>query len=167
MKKVVYILTLAVAMTMAACNTANESSASKSSNASGENVEASASVTNNEVSTEVASQEADMSTLNAAVQPNGNQANLATPKQEPKAPFSAEDAVKYKEGIKVVKEYGDEVNKCVDAKLNGKVIDEATKQRIAEIQKKLNELEKAGKLNQQLLELKMVSDDVYNKVKVK
>ena len=48
--------------------------------------------------------------------------------------------------------------------MSGKAIDDAAKQRIAELQNKLGELEKAGKMNQQLLDLKKVNDDVYNKV---
>ena len=100
----------------------------------------------------------------AAAQPGDANVTPAKPQQAPKAPFSAEDAVKYKEGIKLVKEYSEELNKCVEAKMSGKAIDDAAKQRIAELQNKLGELEKAGKMNQQLLDLKKVNDDVYNKV---
>ena len=114
-------------------------------------------------------QDVEMATPEAAAQPsNGNVSAKATPQQPPKAPpFSAEDAVKYKEGIKLVKDYSDELNKCVEAKMNGGAIDDAAKQRITEIQNKLTELEKAGKMNKQLIELKKVSDDVYKKVLAK
>lgn len=165
MKKVVYFLTLAVAMSLAACNSENGAS-SKSSDGEMIVTETSAASVG-EVAT--SAQNGEMATPEAAAQPsNGSASANAAPQQPPKAtPFSAEDAVKYKEGIKLVKEYSDELNKCVDAKMNGGAIDEATKQRITEIQNKLTELEKAGKMNKQLVELKKVSDDVYKKVLAK
>lgn len=165
MKKVVYFLTLAVAMSLAACNSENGTS-SKSSDAEMIVTETST-VSVGEVA--ASAQDGEKATPEAAVQPSkGNVSAKATPQQPPKAPpFSAEDAVKYKEGIKLVKDYSDELNKCVEAKMNGGAIDDAAKQRITEIQNKLAELEKAGKMNKQLLELKKVSDDVYKKVLAK
>lgn len=163
MKKVVYFLTLAVAMSLMACNSDNGAS-SKSSDGEMVVTETS-SASGGEVSGPA--QGGEVATPEPAAQPNGDNAKAAPQLPQPKAPFSAEDAVKYKEGIKLVKEYSDELNKCVDAKMNGGAIDEAMKQRITEIQNKLSDLEKAGKLNQQLIELKKVSDDVYNKVLAK
>ena len=165
MKKVVYFLTLAVAMSLMACNSGNGAS-SKSSDGEMIVTETSAASVG-EVA--ASAQDGEMATPEAAAQPsNGNVSAKATPQQPPKAPpFSAEDAVKYKEGIKLVKDYSDELNKCVEAKMNGGAIDEAAQQRITEIQNKLTELEKAGKMNKQLLELKKVSDDVYKKVLAK
>lgn len=163
MKKVVYFLTLAVAMSLMACNSDNGAS-SKSSDGEMVVTETS-SASGGEVSG--SAQGGEVATPGPAAQPNGDNAKAAPQLPQPKAPFSAEDAVKYKEGIKLVKEYSDELNKCVDAKMNGGAIDEAMKQRITEIQNKLSDLEKAGKLNQQLIELKKVSDDVYNKVLAK
>lgn len=167
MKKVVYILTLALAMSLAACNNGKESSKASSDNASDGMVVISTSAANEEAAAEATVQDGNASTPGEAAQPNGNQANPAQPSPAPKAPFSAEDAVKYKDGIKLVKDYSDELNKCIEAKTSGKEIDKATIQRISEIQKQLNELEKAGKMNQQLIDLKKVSDDVYNKVMAK
>ena len=164
MKKVVYILTLAVAMTLAACNGSNEASTSGTEVKSGETVAPSASATNENSPATVEAQSDNVPAGDAAAQPGDAKVSPASPQQPPKAPISAEDAVKYKEGIKLVKEYSEEINKCVDAKMSGKAIDDAAKQRITELQSKLSELEKAGKMNQQLLELKKVSDDVYNKV---
>lgn len=163
MKKVVYFLTLAVAMSLMACNSDNGAS-SKSSDGEMVVTETS-SASRGEVSG--SAQGGEVATPGPAAQPNGDNAKAAPQLPQPKAPFSAEDAVKYKEGIKLVKEYSDELNKCVDAKMNGGAIDEAMKQRITEIQNKLSDLEKAGKLNHQLIELKKVSDDVYNKVLAK
>lgn len=163
MKKVVYILTLAVAMTLAACNGSNEASTSSTDVKSGKTVAPSASAIN-DVAPATDGGQGNVSVAGDAAQPSGTTVSPASPQQPPKAPISAEDAVKYKEGIKLVKEYSEEINKCVDAKMSGKAIDDAAKQRITELQSKLSELEKAGKMNQQLLELKKVSDDVYNKV---
>ena len=164
MKKVVFILALAVAMTLAACNGSNEASTSGTEVKSGETVAPSASATNENSPATVEAQSDNVPAGDAAAQPGDAKVSPASPQQPPKAPISAEDAVKYKEGIKLVKEYSEEINKCVDAKMSGKAIDDAAKQRITELQSKLSELEKAGKMNQQLLELKKVSDDVYNKV---
>lgn len=164
MKKVVYILTLAVAMTLAACNGSNEASTSGTEVKSGETVAPSASATNENSPATVEAQSDNVPAGDAAAQPGDAKVSPASPQQPPKAPISAEDAVKYKEGIKLVKEYSEEINKCVEAKMSGKAIDDAAKQRITELQSKLSELEKARKMNQQLLELKKVSDDVYNKV---
>ena len=158
MKKVVYILTLAVAMSLAACNTANESSVSKSGDASGDKAVTATSAANEEVASV---QDSNVETSDVAAQPNASQPKM----QPPKAPFTPEEAAKFKEGIELVKTYSDELNKCVDAKMSGKAIDEATKKRITEIQNQLDELEKAGKMNKKLIELKKVSDDVYNKIK--
>ena len=165
MKNVVYFLTLAVAMSLMACNSGNGVS-SKSSDGEMIVTETSAASVG-EVA--ASAQDVEMATPEAAAMPNNGNASANTaPQQPPKAsPFSAEDAVKYKEGIKLVKEYSDELNKCVDAKMNGGAIDDAAKQRITEIQNKLTELEKAGKMNKQLIELKKVSDDVYKKVLAK
>ena len=124
----------------------------------------SASATNENSPATVEAQSDNVPAGDAAAQPGDAKVSPASPQQPPKAPISAEDAVKYKEGIKLVKEYSEEINKCVDAKMSGKAIDDAAKQRITELQSKLGELEKAGKMNRQLLELKKVSDDVYNKV---
>ena len=162
MKKVVFIL--AVAMTLAACNGSNEASTSSTEVKSGETVAPSTSATNENSPATVEAQGDNVAAGEAAAQPGDAKVAPAKPQQVPKAPFSAEDAVKYKEGIKLVKEYSEELNKCVEAKMSGKAIDDAAKQRIAELQNKLGELEKAGKMNQQLLDLKKVSDDVYNKV---
>ena len=164
MKKVVFILALAVAMTLAACNGSNEASTSSTEVKSGETVAPSTSATNENSPATVKAQGDNVAAGEAAAQPGDAKVTPATPQQAPKAPFSAEDAVKYKEGIKLVKEYSEELNKCVEAKMSGKAIDDAAKQRIAELQNKLGELEKAGKMNQQLLDLKKVNDDVYNKV---
>ena len=164
MKKVVFILALAVAMTLAACNGSNEASTSSTEVKSGETVAPSTSATNENSPATVEAQGDNVAAGEAAAQPGDAKVAPAKPQQAPKAPFSAEDAVKYKEGIKLVKEYSEELNKCVEAKMSGKAIDDAAKQRIAELQNKLGELEKAGKMNQQLLELKKVNDDVYNKV---
>ncbi len=164
MKKVVFILALAVAMTLAACNGSNEASTSSTEVKSGETVAPSTSATNENSPATVEAQGDNVAAGEAAAQPGDAKVTPAKPQQAPKAPFSAEDAVKYKEGIKLVKEYSEELNKCVEAKMSGKAIDDAAKQRIAELQNKLGELEKAGKMNQQLLDLKKVSDDVYNKV---
>ena len=158
MKKVVYILTLAALMTLMACNSENGTS-SKSVDADGKMIKTETSVS------ESVSQSETVSTP-AADQPGDNQVKASQPKPG-QAPFSAEDAVKYKEGIKLVKDYSDELNKCVEAKMSGNSIDEAQKQRITDIQNKLSELEKAGKMNKQLIELKKVSDDVYSKVLAK
>lgn len=158
MKKVVYILTLAVAVAITACNSGSESSQASSKGAGGSNV---------------GHEKVDYVSSNPespAAQPSGVDVNVTKDvntggaKTAPAAPFSPEDAAKYKEGIKLVKDYSDEINKCVDAKMSGNAIDEAQKQRITEIQNQLRELEKAGKMNQQLLELKKISDDVYTKV---
>lgn len=169
MKKIVYILTLAVAIVMAACNTTGESSVASSDKTDGNSDKAVSvsSTVNDEAATQTTAQDGNMPTPDIAPLPGSNQATPAQPVPAPKAPFSAEDAAKYKEGIKLVKDYSDELNKCVDAKTSGKDIDAATKQRITEIQNKLNDLEKAGKMNQQLIDLKKVSDDVYNKVLAK
>ena len=164
MKKVVFILALAVAMTLAACNGSNEASTSNTEVKSGETVAPSTSTTNENSPATVKAQGDNVAAGEAAAQPSDANVTPAKPQQAPKAPFSAEDAVKYKEGIKLVKEYSEELNKCVEAKMSGKAIDDAAKQRIAELQNKLGELEKAGKMNQQLLDLKKVNDDVYNKV---
>lgn len=164
MKKVVFILALAVAMTLAACNGSNETSTSSTEVKSGETVAPSTSATNENSPATVEAQGDNVAAGEAAAQPGDAKVTPAKPQQAPKAPFSAEDAVKYKEGIKLVKEYSEELNKCVEAKMSGKAIDDAAKQRIAELQNKLGELEKAGKMNQQLLDLKKVNDDVYNKV---
>lgn len=164
MKKVVFILALAVAMTLAACNGSNEASTSSTEVKSGETVAPSTSATNENSPATVKAQGDNVAAGEAAAQPGDANVTPAKPQQAPKAPFSAEDAVKYKEGIKLVKEYSEELNKCVEAKMSGKAIDVAPKQRIAELQNKLGELEKAGKMNQQLLDLKKVNDDVYNKV---
>lgn len=164
MKKVVFILALVVAMTLAACNGSNEASTSSTEVKSGETVAPSTSATNENSPATVEAQGDNVAAGEAAAQPGDAKVTPAKPQQAPKAPFSAEDAVKYKEGIKLVKEYSEELNKCVEAKMSGKAIDDAAKQRIAELQNKLGELEKAGKMNQQLLDLKKVNDDVYNKV---
>lgn len=164
MKKVVFILALAVAMTLAACNGSNEASTSSTEVKSGETVAPSTSATNENSPAMVEAQGDNVAAGEAAAQPGDAKVTPVKPQQAPKAPFSAEDAVKYKEGIKLVKEYSEELNKCVEAKMSGKAIDDAAKQRIAELQNKLGELEKAGKMNQQLLDLKKVNDDVYNKV---
>lgn len=165
MKKVVFILALAVAMTLAACNGSNEASTSSTEVKSGETVASSTSATNENSPATVEAQSDNVAAGEAAAaQPGDAKVTPAKPQQAPKAPFSAEDAVKYKEGIKLVKEYSEELNKCVEAKMSGKAIDDAAKQRITELQNKLGELEKAGKMNQQLLDLKKVNDDVYNKV---
>ena len=171
MKKVVYILTLAVAMAMAACNTSNESSeaSSASSDASANNAVATTSEANSAEANEAAisGNEVNVSTPDVAPQPGTNQAAPAAPKLEPKAPFTPEEAAKYKDAIGLVKNYSEEVNKVLDAKMNGKAIDEAAKQRITEIQNKLADLQKSGKMNDKLLELKKISDDVYSKVLTK
>ncbi len=164
MKKVVFILALAVAMTLAACNGSNEASTSSTEVKSGETIAPSTSATNENSPATVEAQGDNVAAGEAAAQPGDAKVTPAKPQQAPKAPFSAEDAVKYKEGIKLVKEYSEELNKCVEAKMSGKAIDDAAKQRIAELQNKLGELEKTGKMNQQLLDLKKVNDDVYNKV---
>ncbi|MBO4723098.1 MAG: hypothetical protein J5629_09245, partial [Muribaculaceae bacterium] len=135
MKKVVYILTLAVAVALAACNSGDESSASKSGDVSGEMTVTETSATSD---AEASAQDAGVSSPVASPQPNGNQVNPVQAKPEPKAPFTPEEAAKYKEAITQVKAYSEELNKCVDAKMNGKAIDETTKKHITEIQNKLD-----------------------------
>ncbi len=157
MKKLVYSLTLAAVVSLAACTTGNESSSSKSGDVSGDKAVTEASAVKNEVAPV---QDTNEKNADVAAQPNASQPKM----QPPKSPFTPEEAAKYKEAIGLVKDYGDELNKCVEAKTAGKEIDAAAKQRITEIQNKLSELEKAGKMNKQLIDLKKVSDDVYNKI---
>ena len=171
MKKVVYIITLAVGIAMAACSTSDESSEASSNSAnSNVNKTVAPTLTSDESVVPDASDSAlDLSNnptspAGGAQQPNGNQANAPQPTQSPKAPFTPEEKAKYKEAIDLVNTYKEEVNKCFEAKTSGKVIDEATKQRITEIQNKLNELEKEGKMNKTLIELRNASDNFYKGV---
>lgn len=171
MKKIVYILTFAVAVVMAACNSNGESSGASpnSTDANGNNPVAAASADSAGMTTDTAAQggnEVTVATSDVAkTQPNGAQATPATTTPQSQ-PFSPEETAKYKEAIELINTYKDEVNKCITVK-SGKEIDDATKQRISEIQSKLNELEKAGKMNKKLLDLKKVSDDVYNQILAK
>ncbi len=163
MKKVVYLLTLAVVIAMAACNTGNESSASKSddASASSDNAVSMTSAANVEVASVV--QETNEQASGVAAEPDASQPKM----QPPKAPMTPEEAEKYKEATTLLRTYGQEMLNCLDAKNNGQEIDAGTKQRISEIQKKLAELQKAGKMNRELIELYNSSNDTYNKILAK
>ena len=162
MKKVVYILTLAVAVALAACNSGDESSASKSGDASSssDNTVSMTSAANEAVSSV---QDTNEQASDVAAQPNASQSKM----QPPKAPMTPEEAEKYKEATTLLRTYGQEMLNCLDAKNNGQEIDASTKQRISEIQKKLAELKKAGKMNDELIELYNSSNDTYNKILAK
>lgn len=160
MKKVVYILSLAVAMSLAACNTGNESSASKSDDASSDKAVSMTSAANEDVASV---QDTNETASDVAAQPEASQPKM----RPPKAPMTPEEAEKYKEATTLLRTYGQEMLNCLDAKNNGQEIDAGTKQRISEIQKKLAELKKAGKMNDELIELYNSSNDTYNKILAK
>lgn len=156
MKKVVYILTLAVAMTLTACNgSGGDSSAPADSSGSMSVSKSSVADDATKAITQPAPEE--------ALQPSGNKAAVPT-MEPPKAPLSPEEAEKYKESISLLKTYGEQVAKCTDAVKEGKAIDDDTKKQIAELQKKLDELEKAGKMHKDHIDLYKFTNDIYNQL---
>lgn len=163
MKKVVYIMALAVTMLASACN-GNTGGSSAPADTMG-NISMSNASNTEDAALNIPTNGDQMSGASGEVVQGDNQsAALPAP---PKPAFTPEEAEKYKDAIGLIKNYSEEVNKCVDAKMNGKAIDETVKQRITDIQTKLADLEKNGKMNQKLIELKKVSDDVYNKILAK
>lgn len=156
MKKVFYLFTMVLFLTLIGCNGAeNNENASTSANNSASAV----SVSTSGVETEQPS---------AVTQPSGSTTNAAPATAQPtKKPLTPEEAEKYKEAISLLKDYGKEMINCLDAKKSGKEIDDDTKQRISQIQNKLTELQKAGKMNQDHIELFKANNDMYNQLTAK
>lgn len=159
MKKVICLLTLAVAIAMTACNRSDGDSSS-SSNSSANDVSVSKSTAAGD-----ATQEISPSVPDVGQQPNANLTVAPDPNiQPPKPALSPEDAEKYKESISLMRVYGEQVAKCADAVSNGKPIDDDTKKQIAELQKKLGELKKAGKMHKDHIVLYNTTTDIYNQM---
>jgi len=140
MKKLFFILSIALSISLASCNNSNEDSGSKS--------------------TDVSNPSSELSSASSSSQESNVSAD--TTKQEPASPMTQEDIVKYKDAISLLKSYGDLMLQCIDAKKANKQIDNSTKQQIKELQDKLTELQKAGKMNQNLIELFNANNDMYN-----
>lgn len=155
MKKVFYIFTLAFCISLMGCNGANDGkdgSTVSSTNNSTTSVSAS-----DNISQDV-SQEPS-----ATIQPE-NSAMAPVPNLPQKPAMTPEEAEEYKEAIALLRDYGKEMVTCLDTKRAGKTIDEATKQRITEIQNKLSELDKAGKMNKDHKELFKANNEMYDKL---
>ena len=169
MKKVIFVFSISLCFALAACKSGSNSTENSASSVSD------ASVTNTSATTaadeEPTAQESQLTESseanNAQTLPINNPALPAANKQlEPSKPskpaMSPEEAAKYKETINYLKEYGNEMVKCLEAKKAGKGIDESTKQRVSGLQNKLNELQKAGKMNKDHIELFKANNDMYN-----
>ena len=95
---------------------------------------------------------------------NGNSAGLNPIVVDTSTPPSGKQL---SETDKMLVNYNEEFLKMVQSKQEGKQIDPESSKRFDEIQKKLQELEKAGKLNDNQKQLLKVTKDAYNTFKQK
>ncbi len=160
MKKIFYLVALVLAVAATSCNGSGNNSASTASQVSHAQLDAApTSVSHDSVANagEV-SQGADVQNFPKVGKVASQDAKpLEAPKVQPK-PESETD--------KLLKQYNEEMVALIEKSKNGANLDNAT-QKLLELQSKLEQLDKSGKLSETQQELFKVTNNAYNMLKNK
>ena len=161
MKKIFYLVALVLAVAATSCNGSGNNSASTASQASQAQLDAApTSVSHDSVANAgEASQGADVQNFPKVGKVASQDAKpLEAPKVQPK-PESETD--------KLLKQYNEEMVALIEKSKNGANLDNATNQKFLELQSKLEQLDKSGKLSETQQELFKVTNNAYNMLKNK
>ena len=154
MKKIILLAIVALGFTFVACNGSNDDKTNSASTASVSQA-TEATNTNVEAQTEAPSQNPVMPNLGVPTA-DGKQAVKNNDLENPK-PARAETPTD-----RLMKSYNEAFVNMVLDKQAGKEISEEAKKNLAELQSKLGELEKSGKLNETQKQLLKATNDAYN-----